>query len=174
MYIFRYLVPTINHFLSRSTFIYYLYFPVSQIPPSSFSTLAPSSLSLSLFLLQIKLRCQLQKWNEPPFIFLALHKHKHVLICVAALTDLPVSAVWYRLLPLAGLKACRRVFLYVCVGEDVIKLILKLIQPYEADTWESVFVICSKSVRLDSRRISLKSASAMTWKCQLMWNKRLI
>lgn len=84
------------------------YFPSfsSLFPPPS-ASLPPLPPSVLSPLVQIKLRCQLQKWNEPAFIFLVLHKHKHVLICVAVLTDLPVRARWYRLPPSAGLKAVR-------------------------------------------------------------------
>lgn len=117
LFLHLFIHPFIHHF--PSTFIYHLCFLVYQI-----SSLFPPS----LLLVQIKLCCQLQKWNEPLFIFLVLHKHKHVLICVAALTDFPVRTSWYRLPPSAGLKAVREWGGFLCVGVDVIKLLLKPFQ----------------------------------------------
>lgn len=119
LFLHPFIHPSIHHFPSCSTFTYHP--PLLFLPPS-------------LPLVQIKLRCQLQDWNEPPFIFLVLHKHKHVLICVAVLTDLPVRASWYRLPPSAGLKVVRECGGLLCVGVDVIKLLLKLLQPRGQNT----------------------------------------
>lgn len=118
--------PSILHFPSCSTHVHHLHFLDYQIYPLPFCRPPRPA--------QIKLCCQLQKWNELPFIFLVLHKHKHVLICAAVLTDLPVRAGWYRLPPSAGLKAVREWGGFLCVGKDVIKLLLKLLRPCGVNT----------------------------------------
>lgn len=57
-----------------------------------------------------------------------------MLICAAVLTDLPVRAGWYRLPPSAGLKAVREWGGFLCVGVDVIKMLLKLLRPCGVNT----------------------------------------